>query len=30
LENYVKNQGIKDYTQIHHATPSLFTNSNDH
>ena len=24
LENYVKNQGIKDYQQIHHQTPSLF------
>jgi REP element-mobilizing transposase RayT len=24
LENYVKKQGIKDYTQIHHQTPSLF------
>ena len=24
LENYVKNQGIKDYQQLHHETPSLF------
>ena len=24
IENYVKNQGIKDYTQIHHQTQSLF------
>ena len=24
LENYVKNQGIKAYTQIHHETPTLF------
>jgi len=24
LENYVKNQGIKDYKQLHHQTPSLF------
>jgi REP element-mobilizing transposase RayT len=24
LENYVKNQGIKDYKQLHHQTLSLF------
>ena len=24
IENYVKNQGIKDYEQIHHQTLSLF------
>jgi REP element-mobilizing transposase RayT len=30
LENYVKKQGIKDYHQIHHETPSLFGDSNDH
>jgi REP element-mobilizing transposase RayT len=24
LENYVKNQGIKDYKQLHHQTPTLF------
>ena len=24
LENYVKNQGIKNYQQIYHNTPSLF------
>jgi putative transposase len=25
ITNYVKNQGFKEYTQIHHETPSLFT-----
>ena len=24
IENYVKKQGIKDYHQIHHQTPTLF------
>jgi len=28
LENYVKNQGIKNYKQLHHQTISLFQNFN--